>query len=57
MDKMDSEEALKAGFDTEKKGIIKEASQKLNETVKSAREQEQTRAKEVLDRHKADFTD
>ena len=57
MDKMDSEEALKAGFDTEKKGIIKQASQKLNETVKSAREQEQTRAKEVLDRHKADFTD
>lgn len=29
----------------------------MNETVKSARDQEQTKAKEILDRHKEDFTE
>jgi hypothetical protein len=29
----------------------------LNETVKSARDQEQTKAREILDRHKEDFTE
>lgn len=36
--------------------MAKEASIKLNETVKHARDQEQTKAKEILDRHKEDFT-
>ena len=34
MEKMDSEEALKAGFEAEKKSMLREASMKLNETVK-----------------------
>ena len=29
----------------------------MNETVKSARDQEQTKAREILDRHKEDFTE
>lgn len=56
-EKLNSEDALKAGFEAEKKQLAKEASQKLNEVVKGAREQEQAKAKEILDRHKADFND
>ena len=56
-EKLNSEDALKAGFDAERKQLAKEASARLNEMVKSAREQEQTKAKEILDRHKEDFTE
>ena len=46
---------MKAQADADKKTLIKEWSTKLNETVKSVREQEQSKAKEILDRHKEDF--
>ena len=54
-EKLNSEDALKAQADADKKTLIKEWSTKLNETVKSVREQEQSKSKEILDRHKEDF--
>lgn len=40
-EKLNSEDALKAQAEAEKKALIKEWQGKLNDTVKSAREQEQ----------------
>ena len=41
---MDSEEALKAQAEVEKKEIVKDWQTKLNTTVKQAREQEMAKA-------------
>lgn len=48
-EKLNTEDAMRAEHEAEKKQLAKEASAKLNETVKQAREQEQTRAREILD--------
>ena len=47
---MNSEDALKAQAEEEKKALIKEWSHKLNDMVKQARELEQNKGKEALDR-------
>ena len=57
MEKLASEESLQKQAEADKKDLIKEWQIKLNDTVKSAREQEQLKAKEILDRAKAEFTD
>lgn len=49
-EKLNSEDALKAQFEIEKKALIKEWQTKMNASVQQAREQEQARAKEVMDR-------
>ena len=48
-EKLNSEDALKAQAEAEKKQLNKDWSTKLNEMVKQAREQEQAKAKEILE--------
>jgi len=56
-DKLNSEDALRAQAEAEKKSLIKEWQVKLNETVKQAREQEQARFKDLMERQKEEFID
>ena len=57
IEKLNSEDALKAQAEADKKQLMKEWSEKLNVTVKQAREQEQQKAHDTLERFRADFTD
>ena len=56
-EKLNSEDALKAQFEADKKALVKEWQGKLNDTVKQARAEEQATAKEKLDRVIGEFTD
>ena len=57
IEKLNSEDALKAQAEADKKQLMKEWSEKLNVTVKQAREQEQQKVHDTLERFRADFTD
>ena len=56
-EKLNSEDALKAQAEADKKALIKEWQVKLNDTVKQARETEQQKAKEAMERLRASLND